>query len=116
MKDGTLAAGRLRHRVTIEAPVETQDATTGAIDVTWSPLWVDVPAEIAPRSGREFLAAQQLQAEVSTLITFRWRDGLTAKDRIRHGTRIYNPVALLQDPDSGLEYIVAACGDGVNEG
>lgn len=109
-------AGRLRHRVTIEEPTETQNATTGAIAVTWSALWTNVPAEVAPRSGREFLAAQQLQAEVSTLITFRWRDGLTPKMRIVHGARIYNPATFLPDPDSGREYIVAACSEGLNEG
>lgn len=111
-----LDAGRLRHRVTIEQPLESQDATTGAITVTWSALWTNVPAEIVPRSGREFLAAQQLQAEVTTLITFRARSGLTPKMRIVHGTTVYNPVSLLQDPASGLESITAACGDGVNEG
>jgi SPP1 family predicted phage head-tail adaptor len=111
-----LSAGELRHRVTIEESVEVQDDETGAITVVWSPVWVGVAAKVAPRSGREFIAAQQLQAEVNTLITFRWRSGLTTKHRIVHGERIYNPTALLQDPDSGLEYIVAACGDGVNEG
>ena len=111
-----LDAGRLRHRITIEQPTETQDATTGAVTVTWAPLWVNVPAEIVPRSGREFLAAQQMQAEVSTLITFRWRAGLDAKMRIRHGTRIYNPSAFLPDPEAGREYVVAACGEGANNG
>jgi SPP1 family predicted phage head-tail adaptor len=111
-----LDAGRLRHRIDIEAPTETQDPETGAISVAWVAMWTDVPAEIAPRSGREFIAAQQIQAEVSTLITFRWRAGMTAKMRILHGSTIYNPAALLHDPDAGIEFIVAACGDGVNEG
>jgi SPP1 family predicted phage head-tail adaptor len=109
-------AGRLRHRVTVEAPTEVQDPETGAITVVWSPLWSNVAAEIAPRSGREFLAAQQLQAEVNTLITLRWRAGLTAKHRIVHGETIYNPAAILTDPDSGIEYLVAACSTGTNEG
>jgi SPP1 family predicted phage head-tail adaptor len=113
---GPLDAGRLRHRVTIERPVETQDPETGAISIAWEAVWSDVPAAVEPRSGREFLAAQQLQAEISTLITFRYREGLTPKMRILHGSRIYNPAALLHDPDAGLEYIVAACGEGVNQG
>jgi len=111
-----LDAGRLRHRITIEQPTETQDPITGAITVAWSRVWENVPAEIVPRSGREFLAAQQLQAEITTAITFRWRCGLTPKMRIVHGTRIYNPAALLPDPDAGREYIVAACSEGANEG
>jgi SPP1 family predicted phage head-tail adaptor len=116
MANGPLNAGRLRHRVDIEMPTEIQDEETGAVDVVWSPLWMHVPAEVAPRSGREFVAAQQLQGEVSTLITFRWRSGLTAKMRIVHNGTIYNPTALLQDPDSGREYIVAACSAGTTEG
>ena len=111
-----LNAGRLRHRITIDEPTETQDAITGAVTVTWAPLWESVPAEIVPRSGREFLAAQQLQAEVTTAITFRFRCGLTPKLRIRHGARIYNISALVPDPDAGTEYIVAACAEGANEG
>jgi SPP1 family predicted phage head-tail adaptor len=111
-----LDAGRLRHRITIEEPQESQDATTGAITVAWVALWSNVPAEIVPRSGKEFLAAQQLQAEVTTLITFRWRAGLTAKLRFVHGSTIYNPVALLHDPEAGIEYIVAACSQGTNDG
>lgn len=111
-----LAAGRLRHRVTIEARDEVKDPRTGAVEYTWAPVFSDVPAAVEPLSGREYIAAQQLQSEVTVRVTMRWRAGLDPKQRIRHGLKIYNPVAFMPDPDSGLEYVTAPCSEGVDGG
>jgi len=111
-----LKAGRLRHRVDIEAPVNTQDATTGEITVTWTAVHTNVPAAIEPVSVREAIAASQLQSEISVKIVIRYIPGLQPNMRIRHGATLYNPTGFLADLDSNVEYITIPCGAGINEG
>lgn len=112
----TLAAGRLRHRISIQKPKNTQDPATGNIVTRWIDVATDVPAAIEPLSVREFIASQQMQSEISTRIVIRFREGLTADMRILHKTQIYNPQGWLPDPDSGLEYLTATCSLGANIG
>lgn len=137
-----LASGKLRHRVRIESPVYTQSTTTGERVRTWATFADNVPAEIAPLSAREFIAAQAPQSQIVARIVIRHREGLTADMRIIHErnvyerdssgnlvfdtngdkivdhvvTSIYNPAGWLPDPDSGLEYVTSPVSLGVNDG
>lgn len=89
-----MRAGRLNRYVTIQRRVETQNATG---EVVWT--WVDVCsvwAEIAAVSGREFFAAQQVQAMVTHAITIRYRSGIVAKMRI------------IEDCDQSIQYDIEA--------
>lgn len=110
-----IAAGRLRHRVLIQNPVESQDPRSGAPIRTWADL-ATVFAEVVPSSVREFVAAQAIDSEVTTRITIRHRAGVTAKSRIIHRGQIYNVHGVLADPLSGLEYMTLPCSEGVNDG
>lgn len=109
-------AGRLRHRVNIESPVDTQDATTGEIVRTWTALHSKVPARIEHLSVREFLQSKADQSEIAARITIRYRAGLTADMRILHGSTVYNPAGFLADNKSGQEYLTIPCSQGINEG
>jgi len=111
-----LSAGRLRHRVTIEKPVEDQDPVTGEITRDWRAVFTDLPAAIEPVSVREFIAAQQTQSQITTMIVIRYVTGLTANMRIRHGATIYNPSGFLPDKVSNAEYLTVPCTEGTNEG
>lgn len=110
-----IAAGRLRHRVLIQNPVESQDPVSGALITTWVDL-ATVFAEVAPSSAREFVAAQAIDSEVTARITIRHRAGVTDKSRIVHRGQVYNVHGVLADPVSGLEYLTLPCGEGVNDG
>lgn len=114
----TLAAGRLRHKVTIQEPRQQQDPTTGVIRTVWVDFATDVAAEIAPLSVREFIASSQMQSQITARITIRYRAGLTAQMRIIQPStgRIYNPAGWLTDTDSGREYVTAPCSEGANDG
>ena len=105
-----LNAGRLRHRVKIEAPTQTQDPTTGKITTTWQTVVENLPAAIEPLSARDLIAAQSLQSKVSVRIVIRYRPGLTPNMRIigSDGT-VYKPVAFLPDAESGREYLTVPC-------
>lgn len=111
-----IEAGRLRDRITIEQRADVQDATTGAMVPTWTVFADGVPAEIQDVSVREFVAGQALQSAVTTRITIRRMEGLTADMRIRHGDRIYNPQGFLADKESGRVYLTIPCSEGVNDG
>ena len=111
-----LSAGRLRHRITIQQPQQTQDPNTGEMITAWSDVWTSVPAAIEPLSAREFIQSQAGQYEVKARITIRHRDGLNATMRILHKSRVYNPAGFLEDKESGLEYITIPVTEGVNDG
>lgn len=111
-----LDPGKLRHRITIQKPVSSQDAETGQVTTNWVAVAADIAAAIEPVSVREFVAAQAMQSQVTARIVIRYRAGLTAQMRILHGSRVYNPQGWLSDPDSGLEFLTAPCSEGVNQG
>lgn len=106
----------LRHRIDIDELVEGRDVTTGALKETWQPFLEKVPARIEPLSVREFITSQSMQSQVTARITVRYHAGLTARMRIRHNGKVYNPQGWLPDPDSNLKYLTAPCSEGVNEG
>lgn len=88
-----IAAGQLRHRITVEAFTETPRAD-GGIDEAWTNVgqrW----ASIEPLNGKEFMEAQQLGSEVTHRVKLRHFPGLTPKHRLTFGTRTFNIVSVL---------------------
>ena len=110
----SLSAGKLRHRVTLESQQQTQNQY-GGIETTWveqGRAW----AEVAPQSGREYVAARQVQNEVTTRITIRYRDDIDATWRIRHRGRIFDIQAVLPDAGSGLAHLSLMCSESATDG
>lgn len=112
-------AYRLRHRVDVELFTTTQDSETGAVVEEWvSILGSDdalIPAEIMPMSGKEFVAAASIQANVNTKIVMRWRDDVLPAMRVLHEDVVYNIRAVLPDP-SLRRHITLMCESGANDG
>ena len=109
-------AGQYRHRVDIQDWAEVRDEETGGFVEGWVTTFANVPARIAPASGREFLAAAAIQSEIIARIVIRQRPGLNAKQRILHNGDIYNVHAWLPDQESRRDYCSAPCSRGGNEG
>lgn len=109
----SLAAGRLRHRVDLLAPGDGRDPNTGELlGDAYADVETDIPAEVVPVSVREFVASQATQSQVTTRVTLRYREDVTARHRLRHRGRIFEIVGpALPDPESGLEYITLACSE-----
>ena len=81
----------LRHVIVIEAGNAATDAGGGQTDPWASPTVVaSVRACITPLRGSEKLRAMQLEDSVTHKFTLRFRTGITAKHRIRFGTRLFN--------------------------
>lgn len=117
----TLAAGRLRHRVSIEKLSSgEQDPRTGEISQGWVLVATSVPAEILPLSARELEAAQTTKSEVSARIVMRRRYDIDASMRIVHKTRrgstIYAIAGIVPDNVSGEEWITMPVKTGVSDG
>lgn len=112
-----IAAGKFRHRVTIQRPTYTQDPVTGAPGaITWEDVYTGLAAEVHPLSARELIEANQLQSKIVARITIRFKDDLTPDMRILHRGTIYNIAGLLPDHYSGLEYLTIPVSAGLNEG
>lgn len=113
-----MRAGTLRHRVDIEAFGVTLDSDGAQVEGWTSILDSDeplLPAEIVPLSGREFIAAQAVQAGVTTRITIRWRPDVKPSMRVVHGADLYNIKAVLPDPTLRT-HLTLMCETGVNDG
>jgi SPP1 family predicted phage head-tail adaptor len=119
-----MAAGRLRHRITIKQQVTTID-TSGEQVTDWEV--VDSGAadqkfwcEIAPLSARELLASEQVASEVTARILMRYDSRIKAQMRAEHDdgqtTTIYNLAPPIRDPDSGLEWCTIPCNALLNQG
>lgn len=117
----TLAAGRLRHRVSVQQRVELldsngqvqQDPSTGEIAYVWE-VYAERWAAIEPLSGREFIQSQATQSKVTGRIVLRTDPAINAAMRIVHLGKVYNLEAILPDKDSGLEYITILTSEGVS--
>jgi len=86
----------LRHRVVLEAEAPTPDGGGGQGD-PWAAATAvaNLRACITPLSGHERLHAQQLEAGVTHRILLRYRPGVTAKQRLRFGDRVFNIRAVI---------------------
>ena len=83
-----MRAGSLRHRVTIQSVSEVQNSIGEAIE-TWS-TFAEAWARIDPLSGREILAANQLDEPVSAKLRMRYLLGVTGKMRVVYDGKTYN--------------------------
>ena len=91
-----MRAGTLRHRITIQEQTDTADGM-GGFSTTWTDLF-DMRAAIWPLSAKESLDAMKLELVVTHKIRIRYRSGITAKNRIKFGSRIFNIISLI-NPD-----------------
>jgi SPP1 family predicted phage head-tail adaptor len=89
--------GDLDRRLTLEAPVETDDGAGGvslAYEIV-STLW----ASVAPLSARAEVSADSLGAAARCRIVIRKRDGVTTRHRFRDGDTVYRILALSESAD-----------------
>ena len=105
-----MRAGDLRHRVTIQQPVETQNAY-GEPVVAWQDV-ATVWAAVEPLRGREFFDAQQVQARVDHRIRIRYRADVTPKMRVLLGSRAFNIQAVIE-PESRRRELHLMCKEAI---
>lgn len=120
-----IQAGILRDVITIQRPVLQQDAA-GQQSTAYEDLHTEVRAAVVPLSGREYVTAQQVAAEVTTRITTRRYPSvvptcrvlrtITEPDADGASVEVYDVLAVLPDPVSGLRYVNLMCAQRFAEG
>lgn len=111
-----IAAGKLRHLVSLQSRQTGRDPDTGAV---LEQGWVEVAklrASIESLSAREFIAAAANQSKVTARIVTRRDKRVTAAMRFVYDGCIYNIEGVLPDPVSGREYQTHPVSEGVNDG
>lgn len=95
--------GSLKRRLVLEAPVATPDGLGGSTLAyeTVASVW----ARIEWLRGGEEWARGRPEQRATHRITLRWRAGVDAGQRLRHGATIYDIRAVL-DPDGGRHRLV----------
>lgn len=107
-----MRAGRLKHRITLQAYEETRDPDTGAVITTWVDV-ASVWASVDGVNGREFLASSAEQSGTTWRIIIRFRD-LLPTWRILYNGVYFNIKAIL--PNNDRNQLVLMCESGVNQG
>ncbi len=87
------AATILRHRLTLQQEVQTEDGAGGYVR-SWNNLgdiWAEITS-VSNRSiyGQEKLYAEQLQSEITHKITIRFRSLISTDMRLLFESRIFN--------------------------
>lgn len=96
--------GKLRHRITLQEYIATRDSFGAEVEA-----WVDIGtvwASIEPLSGREFFAAQQVNAEVSTKITLRYRTGIKPEMRVLFAGRVFEIVSVINLEEKNIQLVL----------
>lgn len=102
-------AALYRRRVDIQRQIKTRDSMGGVV-VEWQTSWPGVPCSIKAWVGKETFGAQQVMADVTWRVAFRWRPDLDATMRCveylnaaHTESTVYNVEAILPDATNRRE-------------
>lgn len=109
-----MKAGRLRHRVTIQQSTQSRGVNGEVID-SWGTYAADVPAEVYPLSGKEYIAAGAQRGQVTAKVTVRYDSGITELMRLTFDGVTYAIHAVLPDP-SARRHMTLMVSEGVTDG
>lgn len=96
--------GKLRHRVTLQEYISSKDSFGAEIE-TWSDT-ATVWAGIEPLSGKEYFAAQQVNAEINTKIMIRYRAGVRSTMRVAFQNRLFEILSVINTEEKNQELIL----------
>ena len=98
-----LAAGRLRHRVTLRSPARTRD-DYGQEVAGWTDV-ATVRADVRHPSGKEAITAGAEVATTAASFRIRFRADVNAGWRVLHRGALYDITAVLPDSESGRQWV-----------
>ncbi len=107
-------AGKYRHRITLQGCQTVRDPLGGDAKqwVDWRP---DVPAEVVPLSGREFIAAQAEHGQVDARMEIPYLPGVLPTMRVLFDGTVYAIRAVLPDA-TARRHITLMVDSGVSDG
>jgi len=92
-----IESGNLRHYVSIQNPTGTRD-TFGEPIISWS-TYHKAWASIEPLKGWEYYESKQVNAEVSSKITMRYKSGINPKMRVVWGNHTYRILSMINEDE-----------------
>lgn len=93
---------RLKKRITLETVTLSQDDSGGEIQ-TWS-TFASVWASLDPKFVKEVSFAQRIEPRTDHEIIFRYQAGVTAKMRVKYGTRYFEIKAIV-NPEEANQWL-----------
>lgn len=99
-------AAVFRHRVTLQQRAADQDEAGQPVD-TWKDV-ATVWGAVEPLRGREYFAAAQVQAEVTTRIRIRYCRGIRPDMRVLYDGRLFNILSVI-DPEERHRELQLMC-------
>jgi len=96
-----MRAGTLRQKVLIQQNTPSRDSYGAEVEA-WTD-YAEVWASIEPARGREFWESQQVNAEVTGKIRIRYLEEVTPKMRVKHGSRIFEIIAVINPEERNRE-------------
>jgi len=96
--------GKLKTKILIEQVIETAN-DYGELIKTWStfaPAW----AEIRPITGREYYAANQINAEITAEIRIRYVAGITPKMRVNNNSQLFDIKTVINTQNANKEIVL----------
>jgi len=82
-----MRAGQLRHIIKVQEKTDTIDGM-GATVSTWTDKF-QTRAAIWPVSSKERISSMKIESEITNKIRIRYRSGISSKERIKFGSRIF---------------------------
>ncbi len=107
-------AGKYRHRLTLQAYQTVRDPLGGDAKM-WTDWRPDVPAEVVPLSGREFIAAQAEHGRVDARMEIPYLPGVLPTMRVLFDGAVYAIRAVLPDA-TARRHITLMVDSGVSDG
>ncbi|MFO1104373.1 MAG: phage head closure protein [Methylocystis sp.] len=98
--------GALRHRVTLESPIDAPDGA-GGFSRSFAPV-TDLWARVALGGAREDFVEQRDEQTTSHVVTIRWRDGVAKDMRFLFRDRKLR-IQSVVDPDERRRFLICQC-------
>lgn len=86
------------HRITINKPVPVKN-DFGSTEKNWEPVFKNIYAKVANRTGKEGYANDQTNNFVAVFVRIRKRKGVTPDMQVVHGERKLKILAVLPTQD-----------------
>lgn len=102
-----MRAGRLRHRVALQASTPTKESAYGSVAHAWATTETFWANEV-PAGAREFAQAQQRHGELTTVFSCRHRTDVTRAKRLVWDGRTFDILGAWC-PDSRKRELLISC-------
>lgn len=98
---------KLNQQITIQTKTTTR-GTSGEVIETWTDTLTGIWAGFITTGGREYYAAQKLNAETTAVISMWYVSGITVTNRIKYGTRIFDILHVNNVGEANNELLISA--------